>query len=78
MKNDNTNREIDVSALEGFTSTVARMKTYEEFGDNQPETCDWIQTLSNLIVRARAILGDNKLEREKKRPNSRKRRLTQI
>lgn len=39
-----------------FIETVARMKTEEEFGiDNAPPSEDWICTLSDLIIEARAI-----------------------
>lgn len=32
---------------------IARMKTTEEFGDEQPESSDWEETLNNLIAEAR-------------------------
>jgi hypothetical protein len=39
-----------------FVALVARMKTEKEFGDNPPDTEDWISTLNNLIAEARTIL----------------------
>jgi hypothetical protein len=42
--------------LAEFVALVARMKTEKEFGDNPPDTEDWISTLNDLIAEARKIL----------------------
>jgi len=36
---------------------ISRMKTEQEFGDNLPESEDWIMTINQLIQSARSILG---------------------
>ena len=38
-----------------LVTLISRMKTKEEFGDDQPEWEDWIDTLGNLIDSARKI-----------------------
>jgi hypothetical protein len=65
MKRKNIDRKDHSPALKEFVSMIAGMKTYEEFGKHQPETRDWIETLSNLIVSARNILGDDNPRQKK-------------
>lgn len=40
-----------------FAALVARMKTEDEMGENGPASEDWIATLNELIVSARAVVG---------------------
>jgi len=60
MQDKDVNHEIHAPALEEFVGMIAGMKTYEEFGQDQPEIGDWIETLGGLIVLARGILGSDK------------------
>lgn len=43
--------------LNDLAVLIARMTTAEEYGDNQPESEDWISTVNNLIGLARKITG---------------------
>ena len=43
--------------LEEFVSLVARMKTEEEYGEDCPDSEDWISTLNELIASARKVVA---------------------
>lgn len=47
-----------------FAELIARLKTEEDFGDDQPPFEDWICTLDNLIESARQLTGIEAPERE--------------
>lgn len=51
---DETRQYRDKKADE-FIGMIARMKTEEEFGEDAPPSEDWISTLNDLIVWARAL-----------------------
>lgn len=39
-----------------YVTVIARMKTTDEFGENQPASDDWAETLDNLIANGRKLL----------------------
>jgi hypothetical protein len=43
--------------LEEFASLVARMKTEKEYGEDCPDSEDWISTLNELIASARKVVA---------------------
>ena len=45
-----------VPELLAFVGLVARMQTEEEYGENAPESEDWISTLNDLIASARKLV----------------------
>lgn len=59
VADDETRQARDKKADE-FIAMIARMKTEEEFGEDAPPSEDWISTLNDLIVGAKALTKKGK------------------
>lgn len=52
---DDEKRQTRDKKADEFIAMISRMKTEEEFGEDAPPSEDWISTLNDLIVGARAL-----------------------